>query len=1318
MRFCRYEWLVPRLVVAAALLVGCSGDKDGDPTPPVDSTMGPTTTADTAVTTAPPCPSQVLDAPGTYTANVQGATDDHTASCGGPGGGPEVTFEFTPPRDGNYRFDTRGSSFDTVLTVLDGCEGAELACNDDAWLGRGSDHSDVALSLLADQSYVVVVDVATAATEIGDGAVTLQIREAIAETCDDGIDNDLDDLVDCSDRDCRSDGACCPNKATIGPGTWVTSTRGLPNLFDAEGDSSGGDVSFGFTADQTGAYTFDVSSSPVPHDLLILEDCGGDRLGAAHEGEVTISMVAGQSAVVVVDAPRADAEGAARLDVVTIGTERCGDGVDNDRDGRLDCFDVADCAGDPICGPEVCDDGVDNDTDWRVDCVDDDCATAPQCCSNLVLPGTGSYDLDTTDYPPGPPSPCQSLVVPAGLRAAFTPSSTGTYRFKVDRNMTLSLQRGCGGDVLACFYDPLSPSDRVEIQRRLRAGETYVLQIDGPEGSGNLDGRVTLDVTQVADEDCSDGIDNNLDGQVDCRDRQCATHPACLEDCDNGIDDDSDGALDCLDAACATAASCCPSIRVSTVPFVVSGNFSDHDDHQRPLCTDFNDGSSQNDLTIEFVPPSDGVYRLRGTGNFWGAVKTACNGVERSCRSGGTGAFEGTAGEPLILVVEAFDSTEDYRFVINRVSSGPLCPTALSECFEIDCTDGEDEDLDGDVDCRDSDCVVDPACTEDCGNGLDDDLDGRTDCRDDYCALSSQCAETCDNALDDDGDGQTDCDDRGCGGTSPCCPRGGTVNTVPAQILFDLDEESDLHDTSCWSEAYDGGNDYTVEFVAPADDWYAFTTASDVLELRDSCLGIALDCEPYWPIVRWLAAGEAVTVVVENGFWAGPSSIDIAPWSPTESDCANGIDDDLDLRLDCRDPDCASDPACVEADCDDGVDNDYDFDVDCDDRDCWGGVPCIEADCYDGLDNDGDSTADCADPDCDLEAHCVEDCVNGVDDDGDLAIDCDDGACAADEACCPADRADDVPFVAMDQFAYYADTFAPSCGDSLGGGRHSDYVVEFRAPAAGDYLFATNDVSGGQTLALFDGCGGEELACAEPETGIVRTMAAGERVVVVLEGERFDALPFELQILPATPLEVQCDNGVDEDRDGPTDCDDIDCGTHPSCVELDCADGTDDDADGAIDCLDADCHVDPDCAETCDDAQDNDGDSLFDCDDPGCAADLACCVTGSPLTTTDVADTRLELDKNTPSCALSFAPDATFEFTAPADGDYSFDTFGSEIDTVLTVLDGCGGAELACNDDALGLQSQVTVDLTAGQTVLVVVDGFADSAGQVDVRVQ
>ena len=71
--------------------------------------------------------------------------------------------------------------------------------------------------------------------------------------------------------------------------------------------------------------------------------------------------------------------------------------------------------------------------------------------------------------------------------------------------------------------------------------------------------------------------------------------------------------------------------------------------------------------------------------------------------------------------------------------------------------------------------------------------------------------------------------------------------------------------------------------------------------------------------------------------------------------------------------------------------------------------------------------------------------------------------------------------------------------------------------------------------------------------------------------------------LESSPIEISacseliCDDFVDNDGDGWTDCDDPDCFGNPACTEQICDDGLDNDGDGYVDCNDFDCLDDPAC---------------------------------------------------------------------------------------------------------------------------------------------
>ena len=82
-----------------------------------------------------------------------------------------------------------------------------------------------------------------------------------------------------------------------------------------------------------------------------------------------------------------------------------------------------------------------------------------------------------------------------------------------------------------------------------------------------------------------------------------------------------------------------------------------------------------------------------------------------------------------------------------------------------------------------------------------------------------------------------------------------------------------------------------------------------------------------------------------------------------------------------------------------------------------------------------------------------------------------------------------------------------------------------------------------------------------------------------------------------------------------------------------------------------------------------------------------------------------------PTCQTLEDKGMWYTFTADADGGlYLIDTENSsQPDTVLTVYASCGGAQLACDDDSgvtPGFSSRLTVDLTANQSVRIMVSSF------------
>ncbi len=75
------------------------------------------------------------------------------------------------------------------------------------------------------------------------------------------------------------------------------------------------------------------------------------------------------------------------------------------------------------------------------------------------------------------------------------------------------------------------------------------------------------------------------------------------------------------------------------------------------------------------------------------------------------------------------------------------------------------------------------------------------------------------------------------------------------------------------------------------------------------------------------------------------------------------------------------------------------------------------------------------------------------------------------------------------------------------------------------------------------------------------------------------------------------------------------------------------------------------------------------------------------------------------SCGGEGQSDTVLAWTAPRAGSWTLDTVGSADDTVLWAFaTGCG-SEIACDDDTFDVWSSLTLDMTAGQTILLGIEG-------------
>jgi hypothetical protein len=184
----------------------------------------------------------------------------------------------------------------------------------------------------------------------------------VSETrCADGIDNDCDGLRDCADPDC--DGAPCGPAGMVCRAGSCLCPLDAGTSFPPESDCSNG----------------------RDDDCDGLVDCADPDCNQQPCGEAgSVCRQAVCTCLPDGSAPRQQ-------------EQSCGDGLDDDCDGLIDCADP-DCAGQP-CGPhgytcaagacvcsgngglpeiaeQTCGDGTDNDCDGLIDCLDPDCSGA------------------------------------------------------------------------------------------------------------------------------------------------------------------------------------------------------------------------------------------------------------------------------------------------------------------------------------------------------------------------------------------------------------------------------------------------------------------------------------------------------------------------------------------------------------------------------------------------------------------------------------------------------------------------------------------------------------------------------------------------------------------------------------------------------------------------------------------------------------------------------------------------------------------------------------------------------------------------------
>ncbi|MBU1220768.1 trypsin-like serine protease [Myxococcota bacterium] len=383
---------------------------------------------------------------------------------------------------------------------------------------------------------------------------------------------------------------------------------------------------------------------------------------------------------------------------------------------------------------EICTNGIDDDGDGQIDCNDSDCASNPACqttdtaCDHVITvscndsvnstTASGAYTAFSSynclnGWTEDGPERIYELDLNTGADVTITLSSGSTNDLDL-----LILSGSCGTQTCEGGSAEQAGTDEV-IQFNYDGSNTFFAVVETYENPGAF--TLSVECTGgTVQENCTNGVDDDADGAVDCADSECASHSACQtssENCTNGVDDDGDGLVDCNDPNCASSPACQAASENCT-------NGVDDDGDGLIDCAD-----------ADCATLSSCTER----------VEDCDNGIDDD----GDGA------------IDCFDVD---------CSGQPNCGTLTSEI----CNNGTDDDADGFADCADPDCRTFSGCNsnpEICNNNIDDDGDGFVDCNDSDCSSFAGCGsggEICYNGVDDDGDGKTDCGDPDCQSYSKC----------------------------------------------------------------------------------------------------------------------------------------------------------------------------------------------------------------------------------------------------------------------------------------------------------------------------------------------------------------------------------------------------------------------------------------------------------------------------------------------------------------------------------------------------------------------
>jgi hypothetical protein len=1040
------------------------------------------------------------------------------------------------------------------------------------------------------------------------------------EDCTNGEDDDADELVDCEDPDCAwelnclDDGETCATAYPLNKGEAI-----------ALGDSVAFAAStVGKGADHQGSCSAASLKSPDTVHLLKVAEPVGVSVTVDFVGQAwpALYILADDCLQEIACQAASSTDAISVVGVFTPGDYYLvvdGNFVDGAGNGDEAKYNLTVETFAPAETETGCSNGIDDDADGLLDCADDDCDSAPQCS---VVAGEGCADAKALFAGPVADTGEVVTVETSGTTKGMVDDLAGSCDADTanapDMVYTLTLQDAMWLDASFDFDGVLYPAiylldaqcdngaelgcakafeGAAELSLPVAAG-SYFLVLDGSYGTDAGAFQLAVSLSPLADSevDCANGLDDDLDGDSDCDDDDCAANVYCVgfpgDNCKQALPINDGKPIAESDAG---------------LSITLSGTTAGLLDHYAGSCDDDTAGTPDLVYFMNLATPMTVNLSHDFEGNLWPALYVLGEGCGAATEFGCATGFSGAAELSLTLPAGVFYVVVDGAFAGDAGKFNFKIDFSQAPQFEVTCTDGLDEDMDGFIDCEDTDCEFELYCQD------------------------------------------------------------------PYEPNDDFAEASVLGEVGPEGLPLAEG---TMIYPAGEEDWFEFTVAAagfvhiqaipvadlDLKVLLHNADGVLLDTadDGYAGETESLsyAVTEPTTLVVAiDGFQNSTGDYQLLLGlelpSDTELECTDSVDNDLDGAFDCDDADCGTSPFCGAGDtCDDAVGINGGDPVGA----AFDGVQlslagstvgytgatagtCSQAsgqapeafwkltledamllsavvdfsgykypalyvlsDACDGAEVacvagnkeplpmevlldpgtyylvvDGNWAGDESDYTLTLLFSLVQtdetECSDGVDNDQDGVTDCDDDDCAQTDAC--RGLTCDFPYLVNDgvaigvaddglQLSYTGDTsgfsndYAASCSDASA--LSPDAVYQFELAVAMNVTVA-HDFQGifWPAVTLLSGdCGTlQELACATNTADaaqVTKLLEAGAYTVVVDADFDGDEAPYDLTLLFSLPLsqEINCADGIDDDGDELTDCNDDDCALDVACAGESC----------------------------------------------------------------------------------------------------------------------------------------------------------------------